>query len=140
MSANDAYSTINGLTQAEKDYLREHPEDTFALRRSRHAAYEETSRLFGRNGHNDESDAFRHCYWSALLASEIGFVRAVRFTTAHESAPNNILRERDMDLHNNRIGLRIGRDAQKNSKLSERCLAALKNGELKFLRNRKKWP
>ena len=100
------------------------------LKDAREAAFMETIRRFGRNGHNDKSDAFRHCFWSAILARDIGFQDAMRFTTAHESSPKNRLEERRMDLHNNRVGLDIGRASGTNESLSDRCMAALRAGKL----------
>jgi hypothetical protein len=135
--SSSAYSTYSGLNFAEKRYLQRHPEDVFTLKRARDEAYAETFNLFGKNGHNDESDAFRHCYWAALLAKEIGFVRAIDFTTAHEFGDFNSYRERDMDLHNNAIGLRIGRTGVANLLLRAQCLKALKQGKLKILNPKK---
>ena len=54
-----------------------------------HTAFAETQRRVGIDGHNDKSDAFRHCFWSAILSRELGFMNALEFTTAHESSPTN---------------------------------------------------
>lgn len=52
----------------------------------------------------DDGDAFRHTYWSALLAHEFGDDFAIQLTTAHESETEEGL-DKDMDLHNNRNGV-----------------------------------
>lgn len=137
MSSSAISSTYSGLTQAEKEYLHRHPEDVFALKRARDEANAAVVRIFGRNGHNDESDAFRHCFWSALLSKELGMVRAIEFTTAHESGVLNSFPERQMDLHNNAIGLRIGNTRMVTTLIEAQCLKALKEGKLKVLRKGK---
>lgn len=121
------------LTPAEQAYLRSKPHHAFALREAREAAYEETTRRFGRNGHNNNADAFRHCFWSAILARELGYENALKFTTAHEAFPSNPAAEKSMDLFNNRIGLSIGRAKGTNQTISLRCMAALQSGKLKVM-------
>jgi len=84
----------------------------------------------GHNGHKDASDAFRHCYWSALITREIGENEALKFTTMHESSPLNAPIERNMDLHNNRIGIDIGKNGGSDMLIANRCVEALKMGRL----------
>ncbi len=127
------YEQYQKLTPKEQEYLRNNPHHVMLLKEAREAAFAETVRRFRRNGHNDKSDAFRHCFWSAMLARDIGFQDAMRFTTAHESSPKNRLDEKRMDLHNNRVGLDIGRAKGTNESLSDRCMAALRKGKLKVL-------
>lgn len=113
------------LTPAEQAYLRSNPHHAFALREARDAAFLETTRRFGKSGHNNNADAFRHCFWSAVLVRELGFDNASRFTAAHETLPDNPAAEESMDLHNNRIGLSVGRAKGTNQSISLRCMAAL---------------
>jgi hypothetical protein len=82
--------------------------------------------------HNDEGDAFRHCYWSALLARDIGFSKAKKFLDAHESPCDNPVGEKMMDLTNNEVGLRIGvsLQGQTDEVLSRACYTALISGKL----------
>jgi len=127
------YQQFQDLNGAEKAYLRNHPHHVLALKESRSAAFAETQRRFGKNARNDKSDAFRHCFWSALLARELGYVNALAFTSAHENFPGNNIKEKQMDLHNNRAGLDIGRNKGSNAQLSTRCMAALQSGKLKIM-------
>ena len=113
------YSDLN---EHEKQYVRTHPINAFYIKNNRDSAFRETERLFGLNGHNDRSDAFRHCYWSALLARDIGYHDTVKFTTFHEMRPGNPLTEKQMDLHNNKIGAGIGRNGGSDAILSRQCL------------------
>lgn len=89
---------------------------------------------FGHIGRNDKSDAFRHCFWSAVLVREIGYQNALQFTNAHESDPKNPPAEKAMDLYNNSIGLSIGRAGGNNTYLSGRCMVALLSGQLKVIK------
>ena len=146
------YAQWTRLTPAEKAYIATHPLDAPIIKESKDTAFNETARRFGVNGHNDASDAFRHCFWSAILARDLGYFNAYQFTTAHESSPTNDPAEKRMDLHNNSVGLKIGRTAGfirtspfglpdpggflarrlifSNQTLSDKCMTALRNGEL----------
>lgn len=64
---------------------------------------------FKRNGHNDMSDAFRHCAWMGALATRVGSSRAIQVGDFHEDfmKPNPI-KERRMDVANNVVGAGIG--------------------------------
>ncbi len=61
----------------------------------------------GTDGH---PDAFRHAYWSARLTQQFGEDWARAFTTAHEAVPGNRPTPEAMDLYNNSVGIRIGRE------------------------------
>lgn len=106
--ATSAYDQFGRLTPQEQAYIQSHPHHALTIKEAKETAFAETKARFGRNGHNDKSDAFRHCFWSALLARELGYAKALTFTTAHESSPTNVPAEMAMDLHNNRVGLHIG--------------------------------
>lgn len=96
------------LTPAEKSFIKTYPQYALTIKSSKKKAFEETKRKFGRNGHNDISDAFRHCFWSAILARDIGEIQAKRFTDAHEDRSRQPIAEKMMDLHNNKIGIEVG--------------------------------
>jgi len=133
MASTSVFQQLLQLTRDEKTFIFMYPEYATAIKESKEAAYVETRRRFGRNGQNDYSDAFRHCFWSALLSRDIGYAAALRFTTAHESSPTNDPAEREMDLHNNAVGLKIGRAKGSNQILSHRCMAALNARQLKVI-------
>jgi len=69
-----------------------------------------------------------------MLARDLGYQNALRFTNAHESGPRNPSQEKAMDLHNNSLGLSIGKTGGSNTQLSGRCMAALLNGQLKVIK------
>lgn len=127
------YDQFQNLTENEKVYFLKHPHHTVTIKDSKERAFSETKKVFGRNGRNDRSDAFRHCYWSALLSKELGYLNALEFTTAHESSPLNDKSEKKMDLFNNSVGLKIGQNKESSLTISEQCLAALKGNKLKVI-------
>lgn len=127
------YEDWNHLTVVEKIYLVTHPLNAARIKTSKNDAFQETSKRFGYNGHNDKTDAFRHCFWSAILARDIGYLDAWIYTTAHESDPKNPAGEKKMDLANNLVGLKIGKFcslSDSNAELSNKCYEALQKGQL----------
>ncbi|HAG91689.1 MAG TPA: hypothetical protein DCL41_07445 [Bdellovibrionales bacterium] len=106
-----------------------------------------TERIFGEQGKNDESDAFRHFAWSALLVKEIGLEKARLFLLAHEQDPKQPLHEKEMDTENNKKGLLFAAERLKNKKslnldkIEKEALKRLKAKKLKVLKSsRKKIP
>jgi len=118
------------LTSEEQVYLLMYPEHSFLIKGAVEIASAETERLFGGNNHNDAGDAFRHCYWSAILCRDLGYMAALRYTTAHESFAGNPAQEKAMDLHNNAVGLKIGLAGGPDQIISHRCAAAMRSGQL----------
>jgi len=110
-----------------------YPEYATLIDEAARTATDETKRLFGRHDHNGQGDAFRHCFWSAILCREIGYNNALRYTSAHEDFPENPPEEKAMDLHNNSVGLSIGRIPTSNQLLGQLCISALRSGRLKVL-------
>lgn len=131
---NQIYKQYNSLKDDEKEYLKLNPHHSFAIKKARDVAFSTTKSRFGRNGHNDKSDAFRHCFWSAMLARDIGYKNALKFTTAHEDFPENPANEKDMDLHNNKVGIRLGLSMASNDKLAHYCHTSLLVGRLKVIK------
>jgi hypothetical protein len=128
----DYYDQYQQLNPQEKSYLFRHPQHASIIKESRRKAYSETTKVIGYNGKNDNSDAFRHCFWSAILSRDIGYYNALMFTNAHESDPSNPKKEKAMDLHNNSVGLQIGRNGGTDHLLSALCYTALQQGKLKI--------
>ena len=82
--------------------------DCQAMRRCADDAKAETLRRFGRQGHNDRSDAFRHCFWSCCMTQKMGASQAQKFGDSHENYPDNPICEKNMDLFNNAVGRGLG--------------------------------
>ena len=125
---------LTGLTLSEKAYLvQSSGPHVSVIKESADKALAEAQRRYRGPGlHNGNGDAFRHCYWSALLARDIGARNARAFTTAHEGYSANPPGEREMDLNNNGVGISIGSGAKKasDSTLAAQCASALSGGRL----------
>lgn len=114
----------NALTDSEKDLCIRYPLDALKVNTAKNIATSQTEEKFGANGLGDRSDAFRHGLWNAEMTVLIGQDKAELFATAHEdkdvtgteSDGYPKTSHRDMDLHNNEIGRKIG---EKNSGASE---------------------
>lgn len=85
--------------------------------------------------HNGKGDAFRHCYWNALMSHRIGADQAKEVADAHEDKEGQPAAEKDMDLHNNQVGRDIanGTNGDDNA-AKQRCIDAANNGTLKTLK------
>ena len=66
--------------------------------------------------HNREGDAFRHAYWSFLLARELGPKFAKRITDAYEASTVNPQDDELMDLFNNNAGIGLAMSSQNDSR------------------------
>lgn len=56
---------------------------------------------------DDQTDAFRHVYWNALMTQEFGPEWTQEYASKHEGRPDNAAVREAMDLHNNEIGRNI---------------------------------
>jgi hypothetical protein len=135
-----AYEEFTELTPAEKAVIAAMaattPVSLIFLQNSKKKSYNEATKRFGFNGHNDRSDAFRHCFWSATLTREIGIIWTKLFTDAHETKEGQPAAEKEMDLHNNGVGMNIGFFSpfwDSDSVVSDKCFNALNEGKLKVI-------
>jgi len=65
--------------------------------------------------HNDNGDAFRHCYWSYAMVRRVGLDWAKRWGDAHElGASGQPAVEREMDLWNNQVGRNAGESGEQS--------------------------
>ncbi len=128
---------LTNLTPDEKTFLIRNPNLVNIIKSDADKALTEARNRFPNTSlHNDSGDAFRHCYWSALLARDIGEKKAREFTNAHENWCGNPPKDKAMDLHNNSTGIEIGKSQAKtitDSIVSELCKKASDAGKLKVI-------
>lgn len=132
----DYKKIYNILTPKEKEVSLQHPKMVFKVFDNMHKAYDRTMFLDGNvNGYGD---AIRHCYWSALnqMAAGLNSPIAKKFGDAHEEFPENIPKEKAMDLYNNAVGYYLGNQAIINGwsedELFNYILKAANNGKLQL--------
>jgi hypothetical protein len=128
-----------GLTSIEKDLVAKSPKDAFTVYKQKNIAEKSTARNFPDQGLSDESDAFRHFLWAALLTKELGESRAKEFLDAHEADPDQPAIERQMDMYNNNQGqiatkslMKANRWRQKN--IEAKGLEELRSKRLQVLK------
>lgn len=127
-----------GLTAKERELIVMHPTESLKVFQKKQKAEDATFKRFGRDTNDDESDAFRHFVWAALVAKEIGPELAKDFLDAHEmngkDAPGKA-----MDLANNRAGLLVSEQLRKEGRLTDteiesECIKAMKDHTLIILK------
>src|SRR5215475_2305615 len=92
------WTTYKGLTKEEREWTHFHPvAAALFYRTATKALTEAQSRYPLESLHNLEGDAFRHCYWSALMTRDQDAKLAEEFGNAHEFQPSPDI-ERKMDL------------------------------------------
>jgi len=105
------YSTFKNLSSAEKKFVKKNKVAAYKIFRNAKTATKQTKNKFGFNGRNDRSDAFRHTLWQALNTQSVGADLTQQYADAHETAtPAGREKEKEMDDHNNSLGIQIGLD------------------------------
>lgn len=116
-STYSLYNTWGHLTDSEKLLCVAYPKEALTIQSNSTKASTSTSDIYGSNGNGDVTDAYRHGYWNALSARDVGKTVAEEFATAHEDVSNEELNNvyngfygwehRSMDLHNIEVGRNV---------------------------------
>ena len=142
------------LSCPEKGWVIAHPFVASRAMRVSEDAKRETNSMsgspfLGTHANGGKLDAFRHCYWMALLCVEIPWRKADKLGKAHERGnkkdfKNGRLEEgylpdkasSIMDLWNNEVGIKIGRENSnsKASAIKENVIQVIRSGECKIIR------
>jgi hypothetical protein len=93
-----------GLNSTERKLVARYPVEAIKVYYAKRDAENATERMFGSDGVDDETDAFRHFMWAGLMDKEIGSKLAKQFLDAHE-ANDGKSASSVMDLNNNAKGL-----------------------------------
>lgn len=80
--------------------------------------------------HNGKGDAFKHAYWSALMAFYLTDTWAKAMGNAHEARPNNPKMEKRMDLRNNAVGRGHGNNAVIVTSVDDGVHRSFRRGDL----------
>lgn len=107
------YYNDSQLTAYEIGAMLSHPFSAITLSKQREKAMQLTERYMGAKDRvDDKSDAFRHSILSIVMAKDGWGLKGEKmawsrdFTTAHEKGVKYIGIPSEMDLHNNKVGLR----------------------------------
>ncbi|MBN8554788.1 MAG: hypothetical protein J0L93_05030 [Deltaproteobacteria bacterium] len=144
-SENTAISTVKlyipYLNFEEIKLSTKHPKEAWIVYQQKLLAEKATLTQFGRDNPDDESDAFRHFVWAALLSKELSSELAKTFLDAHEADEDIKSIGRAMDLANNRAGLATAETLRKKNNLNQiaiekEAMKALKEKTLVIIRPR----
>ncbi len=135
----DPYDDYKKLTAAEKALVKQYPTAAFIMNKfNRPMATNFTVQKFGSNGLNDKSDAFRHAFFQAVNTVRIGATLTQQFSDAHETeTPNQLIKEKQMDLFNNSVGIAYGQTqsypTSTSVMIADAVYIKVLNGELRYL-------
>jgi hypothetical protein len=125
------------LTAAEKALVKIFPREAVIMYGNKSIAEEQTVLKMDVNGLNDRSDAFRHAFFQAINTVSVGQPITKLFSDAHESeVPNQLEKEKQMDLFNNNIGILYGQSISmwtSINTIADALVTKLVNGELRYL-------
>ena len=105
------------------EVIAHYPNKVPAMLRITREAKQKSQHQKGQNNSFPE-DAYRHIYWSYHLTRALGPELAKEITDAHETAPGNSKRERQMDYHNNEVGRSYANENLSNEDIKNRALNA----------------
>ncbi len=128
----------DNLNPAEKELLKEHPLQAIQVFNCANNATDATIEYYGTNGWQNNSDAFRHCCWNALMKKAIGESAAAEWATAHEYESSGI--DKEMDLYNNAVGRSINVTGKTDSEIYNAVKDKVVNGDCRRIVNDKLVP
>lgn len=123
------------LNSAERALALKHPIQAVTVYNCANKATDATIAYYGTNGWQDNSDAFRHCCWNALMKSAMSASDADAWATAHEAESSGI--DKDMDLFNNAVGRSINVSGKSDSEMYEAVKGKVKGGSCRRIVNNK---
>jgi hypothetical protein len=68
----DPNGQYDRLTAEEKVLVKKYPIHAFVISKNKDVAIQETISIFGVNGLNEKSDAFRHAFFNAINMRDLG--------------------------------------------------------------------
>lgn len=127
------YGNSGGATVVEvtKCALFVGPLDCYTAKNDADTASLESSNLYpAETLHNGRGDAFRHCYWNALMTIHINYNQAKIIADQHENSSSGPDNEKSVDRKNNEVGRRIGISSGNENSAKLECQAAVSDGRL----------
>lgn len=125
----------NTLNPAERKLALKHPVQATKVYNTAKSATNYTVTTYGKNGWQDNSDAFRHCLWNALMKKAMDASAAEAWATAHEYGSSGI--DKTMDLHNNRIGRSIDVSGKSEAQIVSAVKSKVRLGSCRRIVNNK---
>lgn len=124
---------FGNLNSTERELALKHPIQAVTVYNCANKATDATIAYYGTNGWQDNSDAFRHCCWNALMKSAMSESDANTWATAHEADSSGI--DKEMDLFNNSVGRSIDVSGKSDSQIYEAVKAKVTGGSCRRIVN-----
>lgn len=121
------------LNTAERELLFQHPVQAVKVFDCANKASSGTVEYYGSSNWGDNSDAFRHCSWNALMKKAMDSSAAEVWATAHEYDSSGI--DKEMDLYNNAVGRSINVSNKSDSEIFEAVKGKVSNGNCQRIVN-----
>lgn len=128
----------NNLNPAERELLLKHPLQAIKVFDCANKATDATIEYYGTNGWQDNSDAFRHCCWNALMKKAMDESAAKEWATAHEYESSGL--DKEMDLFNNAVGRSINVTGKSDSEIYNAVKGKVVNGDCRRIVDNKLVP
>ena len=131
MGWGDYDKKVNKLARNEREFISDHPMAATDFQEAANKALSEAKSRYPATLHNGEGDAFRHCFWNAMMTRMQGEKLAQQFADAHEMEGGPLV-ETLMDLHNNKVGRGIGvsHPNATDTEMATYCVQALDTDKL----------
>ncbi|QTY26821.1 hypothetical protein [Flavobacterium sp. CS20] len=132
------------MNNKEKNIIRWDPQfyKAFDIEKNANSAFAMTEATFGKQGKGDESDAFRHAFWQATNTQDVGEGFTRKWSDAHEygTPTNEVKTDLYMDIHNNDVGIEIGKANPKATpeELRDIILDRISKGDLLIINSNNK--
>lgn len=137
---------IWNLTDAELLLIVKHPIQALKVNACKDSADLWTNEMYPNWTDGDEGNAYRHAFWNAMMASEIGVILAQEFASAHENHGLtdaeyrqivingfNGLEHKQMDLYNNNIGRTKAYPNNGETDIHYKLVKLIRNNSLRIL-------
>lgn len=128
----------NKCSSQEKIFILNHPNKARKMYSNMETAVEMSRETYpDLDGRGTERDAYRHAMWQALNVQSVGEEATREMANAHEYRDGQPMKDMIMDIHNNEIGIEIGRENPNASpeELSQIILNHISAGDMIILVN-----
>lgn len=124
---------FSSLNETERKLAAQNPVQAVLVYNCSTKALDATIEYYGTNGYQDNSDAFRHCLWNALMKKSMNATYATIWSTAHEANSSGI--DKEMDLFNNSIGCSIFVTNKSDTEIYDAVKAKVSDGTCRRIIN-----
>lgn len=115
--------------------MKKHPVQATKVFTTAQSATDYTISTYGKNGWQDNSDAFRHCLWNALMKKAMTLLLQKNGQLLMNMSP--VVLDKSMDLFNNSIGRSIDVSNKSEAQIVSAVKTKVSNGSCRRIINNK---